>query len=361
MGVAVKNAKQTMIKVKQSVDVERLKRAGDSIVKEVKRDGWKALPKAAKEAVSPSMPPSLPKAKSVHPNLLIGSPKIEKKLYGQAGGIQRAAVKPDSVKKNVETAVPGSVSANQTGKIQNAAHLAQYVFAGYNNGKFGPVSVTPATLTEGKSKKSVYVVGISGTEDVKGQSTRLLRNYAIGNEFENPAVKNARAIINTLPKGSTLILAGHSQGGMVAQLLALDAQLQKKYKISNTVTFGSALVGLDNKVTRKSGESLRNRAGRVERIVAETDPVAMMGTRALTDKEVFKRNLKDRTMIQSDHPGENFGFTAHLTDYTDEYNVGNQRLDALGRKDAPGQARATIEFDPKKRKFYSSPSNTLAP
>ncbi|HYO73397.1 MAG TPA: hypothetical protein VEU33_45760, partial [Archangium sp.] len=89
-------------------------------------------------------------------------------------------------------------SSNRTGKIGGAAELAQFVNAGYNGGRFGPVSITPATLREGNSSKPVHLVGISGTEAVDNQSTGWITNLKAGFEQNNPGLRNARdAILRT--------------------------------------------------------------------------------------------------------------------------------------------------------------------
>jgi hypothetical protein len=105
-------------------------------------------------------------------------------------------------------------SPNVTGRIQGAAELAQFVWAGYNQGSPGPVSIVPATLSEGGSSRPVHLVGISGTEQVDGQSTSWGNNGLVSFGAPNPMFANAKAaILASVPPGSELVLAGHSQGG----------------------------------------------------------------------------------------------------------------------------------------------------
>ena len=113
------------------------------------------------------------------------------------------------------------------------------------------MSITPATLREGKKATPVHLVGSSGTEDVSNQSTGWITNLKSGFEQNNPGLRNAKdAILRTVPAGSNLVLAGHSQGGMIAQQLAADPDIKRRYHVISTTTFGSPLIGLG----RREGE-----------------------------------------------------------------------------------------------------------
>jgi hypothetical protein len=241
-------------------------------------------------------------------------------------------------------------SANQTGKIHNAAQLAQFVFAGYNGGAHGPVSIAPATLRQGDETKSAYLVGISGTEAVKDQSTGWITNLKAGFQLSNPGLRNAReAIFNTVPKGSNLALAGHSQGGMIAQQLAADPEIKKHYNVINTVTFGSPLI------------SLGQREGEVRRIAAAGDPVPRLSAQSAlpgfsTWALAGQQNIPTDFPITPTNLGN--GITAHNSDYLSEFHKENLQMDALGRQNP--KTRTSIEFDPNQRVFFTSPTNSAA-
>lgn len=245
----------------------------------------------------------------------------------------------------------GDKSSNQTGKINGAAELAQFVFAGYNGGKYGPVSIAPATLRQGNSTKPVHLVGISGTEGVQGQSTGWITNLKSGFQLDNPGLRNAReAILRSVPKGSNLILAGHSQGGMIAQQLAADPEIKKNYNVINTVAFGSPLI------------SAGQREGEVRRIAAAGDPVPRLSLEStvpvLSTWAAFgQQNISTDFPIGPTKPGN--GIEAHMKDYTDEGNPELSQMDALGRQSP--RTPATIEFNPEQRRFFTSPTNTSAP
>jgi len=246
-------------------------------------------------------------------------------------------------------------SSNQTGKIGGAAELAQFVNAGYNGGKFGPVSITPATLREGGKTTPVHLVGISGTEAVNGQSTGWITNLKSGFERNNPGLRNAKdAILRTVPAGSNLVLAGHSQGGMIAQQLAADPDIKSRYNVVSTTTFGSPLIGLGK------------REGEVHRIAAAGDPVPRASAASSLNlasgawAAAGQQNIRTDFPISLHKPGTyGNGITAHNKDYTNENNPDLQRMDALGRNNP--RVRATLEFNPANRVFFSSPTNTSAP
>lgn len=250
-------------------------------------------------------------------------------------------------------------SPNVTGLIKGAAELAQFVWAGYNNGKLGPVSIARATLTQGGKPIAVHLVGISGLDLVKGQSTSVANTLPVAFDVNNPMFANAKAaILASIPKGANLVLAGHSLGGMVAQQLAADKDIQARYNVMHTVTFGSPKI--------ETGKL----KGSIQRIAADPDFVTLANPRslpaglgkpsvvraatAMVADSVARRNSQQQ-MIDSDF-GAN-GLKSHLHDYTNESNPQLKQLDALGRKVAAGQTGATLQFDTGQREFFTSPVN----
>ncbi|HEX5747244.1 MAG TPA: hypothetical protein VFZ09_13460 [Archangium sp.] len=243
----------------------------------------------------------------------------------------------------------GELSPNQTGKINGAAELAQFVFAGYNGGEHGPVSITPATLRQGNTSRQVHLVGISGTEAVENQSTGWITNLKSGFQQDNPGLRNARqAILNTVPAGADLVLAGHSQGGMIAQQLAADPTIKARYNVINTVAFGSPLI------------SAGQREGEVHRIAAAGDPVprASLQSVLLSDwARMGQQDIPTDFPISLRKPGN--GIEAHMKDYVSENNTELAKMDAVGR--VSPRVPVSIEFNPANRVFFTSPTNTAAP
>lgn len=245
-------------------------------------------------------------------------------------------------------------SPNQTGRVGSAAELAQTVFAGYNGGRNGPVSITPATIREGDKATPAHLVTISGTEGVEGQSTGWITNLRSGFEQNNPGLRNARdAILRTVPEGSNLVLAGHSQGGMIAQQLAADPEIQKRYNVISTVAYGSPLIAPGR------------REGEVHRIAAAGDPVPRLSAASVLPitgdwARLGQQDIRtDFPINQLDPRTYGRGIDAHMKDYTNESNPDLARMDALGRVNP--RVPATIEFNPADRVFFTSPTNTSAP
>ncbi|MBQ6461897.1 MAG: hypothetical protein IJJ59_01060 [Pseudobutyrivibrio sp.] len=137
----------------------------------------------------------------------------------------------------------------ETVTIENAAQMATLTKVGYADYQSaGPISITEGRMTYntywGAEDKEVYVVALSGTETiVENQTTTVKEDLQSGFELSNEYVLNVKnAIIDRIPAGSNIILAGHSLGGMVAQQVAADKYIKDNYEVLNTVTFGSPLI-----------------------------------------------------------------------------------------------------------------------
>ena len=129
-----------------------------------------------------------------------------------------------------------------TRTFTTAVDVFNFAADGYNS-SVGPISIVKGTLTVSGSSKTVYLVGLSGTQMKTNQATGIINDLQSGFGVEGAyvtAVKNA--IANKAPAGSNLILVGHSLGGMVAQQIAADSTIKNNYVVLNTITFGSPLV-----------------------------------------------------------------------------------------------------------------------
>ncbi len=141
------------------------------------------------------------------------------------------------------TAVATTSEAANTTTLTNSAEVADLVWDGYNNGVDGPISIIEGTLTNGKKSQDVYLVTLSGTEDVKGQSTGYLTDLLSGFNLKSAYYDNVvNVITENIPANSNIVLAGHSLGGMIAQQVAADSTIKANYNVLNTVCFGSPLL-----------------------------------------------------------------------------------------------------------------------
>ncbi|MEM8535943.1 MAG: hypothetical protein AAGF95_34265 [Chloroflexota bacterium] len=222
--------------------------------------------------------------------------------------------------------------ADATGEvtIERSSQLASLVYDGYNEGELGPVSIIPGVLDPGdvSPTEDVYVVTLSGTEFVKGQPTGIINDILAGTIDTSFYATEVRDVIREqIPPGSTIILAGHSLGGMVAQSLAGFPTLKEEYDIRNTVAFGSPHI----EFTPHEGE--------VQRLADSTDPVPFLSLDGLFQpfEQIFGREVED---------SEYFFIDAHSRSYTDA-DVWED-YDAVGIEDGA----ATIRYNPADRTFH---------
>ncbi len=225
-----------------------------------------------------------------------------------------------------------AVSASST-TYTNAAEIAQLVSDGYNQGTKGPITITKGTLKTAFSSKSVYLVTLSGTEWVFNQSTEALTDLFSGFNLKSAYYCNAVKIISAyIPKGSNLILAGHSLGGMIAQQVAADSTIKRNYNILNTVAFGSPLL------------SNGSREGTVKRLGDISDVVPLLSVQTILSpiRALAGLNREDGGYYLQP-------ITAHKECYT--------RADIWGKYDVTGTkyGNAKLILDLSTRSFYQSP------
>ena len=225
-----------------------------------------------------------------------------------------------------------SVSASSA-TYTNAAEIAQLVDDGYNQGTKGPITITKGTLRTTFSSKTVYLITLSGTEWVFNQSTEALTDLFSGFNLQNSYYYNVVNIISAnVPKGSNLILAGHSLGGMIAQQVAADTTIKRNYNILNTVTFGSPLL------------SNGSREGTVRRLGDVSDIVTLLSVQTILSplRALAGLNREDGGYYLQP-------ITAHTECYT--------RTDVWGKYDVTGTkyVSAKLILDLSTRTFFKSP------
>ena len=218
----------------------------------------------------------------------------------------------------------------------SAPQMYEHVNLGYNEGEFGPITVTEGVLKDGKTSKKVYVIGLSGTDMVKNQSTGLLIDLLSGFCLDNDYLRNVVSVINVnIPKNSNLILTGHSLGGMVAQQVAADKSVKDGYNVLNTLTFGSPLLAAGS------------REGSTIRLGDTFDAVPYLSGSLFNNTlwAIFGLNREDGGYWKKmDFEG------AHVKSYAREDLWG--KYDAIGKKN--GSAKIVLDMDT--LVYYHSPS-----
>ncbi|MBE6126117.1 MAG: hypothetical protein E7186_07305 [Erysipelotrichaceae bacterium] len=226
-----------------------------------------------------------------------------------------------------------TVDAADKHTYSNAAEVAQLVDAGYNQGTKGPITITRGTLKKTFSSKEVYFITLSGTELVFNQSTEVLTDLFSGFNLKNAYYYNVvNVILNNIPKGANLFLAGHSLGGMICQQVAADATIKARYNILNVVTFGSPLLAAGF------------REGTIKRLGDINDVVPLLSS------NLFVTPIRAILGLNRENGGY---YLRPVSAHTDCY----VREDVWGRYDVTGTkyGSARLELDLDTRKFYKSP------
>lgn len=151
----------------------------------------------------------------------------------------------------------------------------------------GCFSVTKGVLKQDGKKCDIYLVASHGLEtNAFGQNDDMQSVLSAGREQTSPYLKQLLAVIKqNVPKGSNLILAGHSLGGMASQQVASNKTIQKNYNILHVVTWGSPLIN-KGKIE-----------GQLHRMCAAGDVVPLMSEYTITDPEA---QLNDRNRESAD-------------------------------------------------------------
>ena len=225
-----------------------------------------------------------------------------------------------------------------TGKsltLKNFAKLAQYAGLGYNHGMKGPIIITEGTLKVDGKSCDIYLVTLTGLEvpTLTPQTTDIITTGQAGLELSNDFEKNVRNVLKkAVPKGANVVLAGHSLGGMVAQQVAADKAMQKRYNILNIVAYGSPVM-FNGQIE-----------GTLKRMGDVNDPVPYLSANTFTNWEVQNGTLQK----EDSGLGIDITFAAHRNSYFSEKTWG--KYDVLGFKGG----NATIKLKLKTQKFYAS-------
>lgn len=210
-----------------------------------------------------------------------------------------------------------------------------YVCDGYNS-TVGPISITQGQLIANGSTKSIYLVTLSGTQLKSNQATGIINDLQAAMSIEGAYVNAiVNAIRSSVPKGSNLILAGHSLGGMVAQQVAGNSTIKSEYNVLNTICFGSPLI------------TFIWREGTIKRLGDTSDIVPILSVSSL----FVITAVWNYTGLNRENGGYGTDLLgAHLRSYGRDNVWG--RYDAVGVK----YGNATIKVDTATRKWFAAPA-----
>ncbi|WP_146073122.1 hypothetical protein [Arthrobacter sp. N199823] len=138
--------------------------------------------------------------------------------------------------------LPNSISSI-FGGVEDA-----YNVAGTPGTPDGDVRVVSVEQPDGSM---AYIVNIPGTEtwgiNGSGQGRDLTSNLMVMAGQSSSAQRAIELAMQQagIPPGAPVLLAGHSQGGMIAAALASDPGFMDRYNVTNVVTVGSPVNGVD--------------------------------------------------------------------------------------------------------------------
>ena len=120
----------------------------------------------------------------------------------------------------------------------------------------GEIRICPAVLETEDGTRDVYLVTVRGIDrESKGANNFLAYLFLVCNK-DCPYYNLVKeAILEYVPEGSAIVIAGHSMGGMVVQRIICDDALTEKYEFLNALTFGSPYVVTDK--SKREGELVR--------------------------------------------------------------------------------------------------------
>ena len=130
-----------------------------------------------------------------------------------------------------------AVFASSGQSLENAAQVTTVVTG-------NDFTITKGTLRRGDVSEPVYLITLHGTTDGLSKHNNAV-NYLLGLvPLNNSYFQFAKKTIlkNITEPNAKLLLAGHSQGGMVAQMLAGDAEMRSRYEIINVLACGSPYI-----------------------------------------------------------------------------------------------------------------------
>lgn len=178
--------------------------------------------------------------------------------------------------------------------IQDVARLSNYgLISPEAEGK--PISIGKVYLhgkdfdaTYGAKGKEIYMVTLNGTGFVEGQQYGMIADLLSGMETDSQYLHYAlKAITENVPKGSSLLLAGMSLGGMMAQQVMVQDCILANYKVEYVTIIGSPALCVEERVVQfeKYGQNPV-----INRIIDQHDLVPYACVDYLTGADYFENN-----------------------------------------------------------------------
>ena len=180
-------------------------------------------------------------------------------------------------------------------KISNVNDATNYILE-----QTDVITVRRATLNEsGKSGRTVYLIALGGSDyswnkdSITCLQNAVLSGCSMPNSYLSAVIAKAN---DAVPKGSEIVLIGHSMGGMIAQQFADDTTMKSNYNISYVLTMGAPYIADEA------------REGKLHRMADSADIVPHLSLAALLLGQ-YSKDLSVETSVYSNP------LTAHTLSY----------------------------------------------
>ena len=207
--------------------------------------------------------------------------------------------------------------------MSSAPAVANFIFSSEFPGE---LHFAPATLETAEGSQEVWLVALMGINFYTTNSNNLFSYLHAAFNTRGRYFNRAKdGILQYVPEGAKLVLAGHSLGGMIAHQLMCEEEITSRYEVLNTLTFGSPYVVVDP----------AKREGRLVRLEERYDIIPKVSIAILLAPADYKGAIKRIGPYAGDTDA------AHNRSYRNIDVWGD--LDALGMEN--GTARLLLDRD----------------
>ena len=248
--------------------------------------------------------------------------------------------------------------------IQDIARLSNYgLKLTESEGK--PISIGKVYLhgknfdkEYGTQGKEVYMVALNGTGFVEGQQYGIIADLLSGMEADSEYLQySLNAILENIPKGSNLFIAGMSLGGMIAQQVMVQDCILENYNVEYVTIIGSPALCVEERVDQFKKY---NQNPVINRIIDHHDLIPYASIDYLTGADYFNNNtsipkkatVKENLFVDNANYHYKTGIAHHFIGYLADEVWKN--YDPLGFK---GTSH-TITLKHSDFTYYDSPSFT---
>ena len=202
--------------------------------------------------------------------------------------------------------------------MSSAPAVANFIFSSEFGGE---LHFAPATLETSEGSQGVWLVTLMGINIYTRNSNNLFSYLHAAFNTRGRYFNRAKdGILQNVPEGAKLVLAGHSLGGMIAHQLMCAEEITSRYEVLNALTFGSPYVVVDS----------AKREGQLVRLEERYDIIPRISIAFLLAPDDYKGAIKRIGPYSGDTDG------AHNRSY--------RNMDVWGDLDALGTENGTAKL-----------------